>query len=251
MSTTLIFGGSGKVARHITSLLTTSGNTVHSIIRNPAQIPSIQSLGGHAIVQSIEDSSIEDFVRTIQSTSPNTIIWAAGAGGGNPERTSKVDYEGAVKVAEAVAQAGGTKRYIVISALDVRDRDTKPEPEWYDEADRDRSEKVWKAIGPYMRAKFAADKDLVENNGRRGLEYTIVRPGGLSEEKGTGKVEAGKVHLNRMVPREDVARVVVECIQNEGTKGLAFDVVGGDELSVEEAVEKVAKGRVDTFEGRH
>ncbi|KAM3422523.1 hypothetical protein BST61_g24 [Cercospora zeina] len=102
-----------------------------------------------------------------------------------------------------------------------------------------------------MKAKFAADQDLVENNGRRGLEFTIVRPGGLSEEKGTGKIEAGKVHLKRVVPREDVARVVVECMRNEGTKGLAFDVVGGDELSVEEAVEKVVKGRVDTFEGRH
>ncbi|GIZ46761.1 hypothetical protein CKM354_000987400 [Cercospora kikuchii] len=251
MATTLIFGGSGKVARHITRILSSEGGIVHSIIRNPSQKPDIESLGGRPIIQSIEDSSVEDFIQTIKSTQPNTVIWAAGAGGGSPERTQKVDYEGAVKAADATAAAGVTKRYIIISALDVRDRENKPEPEWYDDADRDRSNKVWNAIGPYMKAKYAADKNLVENNGRRGLEYTIVRPGGLSEDAGTGKIDAGKVHLNRTIPREDVARAVVEVIKNEGTKGLAFDLVGGDELTVKQAVEKVAKGRIDTFEGRY
>lgn len=96
-----------------------------------------------------------------------------------------------------------TKRYIIISALDVRDRENCRVPDWYDEKDRGMSERVWGAIGHYMQAKFEADRDLVRENGRRGLEYTIVRPGGLRDEEGTGRIEAGKVHFGeRMIARE-------------------------------------------------
>ncbi|KAF2719677.1 NAD(P)-binding protein [Polychaeton citri CBS 116435] len=247
---TLIFGGSGKCARHITRLLSSQPNhTVYSIIRNADQNASIEALGGKPIVQSIEESSAEDMAATLRSTKATTVVWAAGAGGGNPERTRAVDHEGAVKSMDAAALAG-VKRYIIISALDVRDREGKPEPEWYDDADRDRSRRVWDVINPYMRAKFAADRNLVTENARRGLEYTIVRPGGLSQDPAKGTVSAGKTHLNAMISREDVAAVVVECIKNTGTVGLAFDVVGG-ETKIEEAVAEVAKGRVDTFEGRY
>lgn len=250
MATTLIFGGSGKVARHLTRLLAAEGQTVHSIIRNPDQKSDIESLGGKPIVQSIEDSSVEDFISTIKSTNPSTIVWAAGAGGGSPERTKKVDNEGAIKSMDATAKAGVTKRYIIISAVDVRDRENKPEPEWYNDADRERSNKVWGAIGPYMAAKFAADRDLVTKNNERGLEYTIVRPGGLSQDPGTGKIAAGKVHFDTMISREDVAKAVVEIMKNDGTKGLAIDMVGGD-TPIKDAIAEVAKNKVDTFAGRY
>ncbi|KAF2764309.1 NAD(P)-binding protein [Teratosphaeria nubilosa] len=246
---TLIFGGSGKVARHITRLLAAEGHNVYSIIRNPDQIPAIESLGGKPIVQSIECSSVDDFAQTIKENNVNAVIWSAGAGGGNPERTKTVDNEGAIKSFDATAKAG-VKRFIMVSALDIRDRKGKPEPEWYDDDDRARSDRVWKAIGSYMEAKFTADRNLVTENGRRGLEFTIVRPGGLSEDPATGKVAAGKVHLGRMVPREDVAGVVVECLRNQGTVGRVFDVVGG-EVGIREAVEGVVRERVDTFEGRY
>jgi nucleoside-diphosphate-sugar epimerase len=249
-ATTLIFGGSGKVARHITRLLAAEeGHTVFSVIRNPDQKSDIEGLGGKPIIQSIEESSVDDIAKTITETKASTVIWSAGAGGGNPERTKSVDRDGAIKSMDATAKAG-VKRYIIVSALDVRDRQNKPEPEWYNDEDRDRSNKVWGAIGAYMEAKFAADRNLVTENHRRKLEYTIVRPGGLSMEPGTGKIAAGTVHLNRMVPREDVARTVIECMKNPGTSGLAFDVVGG-ETPIAEAVQEVVKGRVDTFEGRY
>ncbi|KXT07221.1 hypothetical protein AC578_2457 [Pseudocercospora eumusae] len=249
-STTLIFGGSGKVARHLTRLLCAEGQTVHSIIRNPDQIPSIKSLGANPIVQSIETSSVADLIATIKSTQPSTIVWAAGAGAGSPERTEKVDHEGAVKCMDATAGAGVTKRLIVISAVDVRDRESRGEPEWYDEGDRERSRRVWAAIGPYMRAKFAADRDLVVRNSERGLEYTIVRPGGLSQEPGKGTIAAGKVHLDKMISREDVAQAVVEIMKNDGTKGLAIDMVGGD-TPIKDAIAEVAREKIDTFAERY
>ena len=74
--------------------------------------------------------------------------------------------------------------------------------------------------------------------------------GRLREEASTGNVEAGKVHLANSIPREDVAKVVIECLKQPKTIGLAFDVVGG-KASIEQAVASVAEGRVDTFEGRY
>ena len=251
MPTTLIFGGSGKVARHLTRILTqqeTPAHTVYSIIRNPDQTSDIESLGAKPIVQSIEDASVSDMVATIKQVNPEYIVWSAGAGGGNPERTVTVDQEGAIKAMDAAAEAGGAKRYIVVSALDVRDREKRPPPDWYDDGSRERSDKVWAAIEPYMKAKFAADKELRTGNGRRKLDYTIVRPGGLGQRPGTGTVAAGKVDLGRVVSREDIARVVVQCMKEPGTIGLAFDVAGG-ETPIVEAVAAVARDKVDTFEG--
>lgn len=242
--------GSGKVARHLTRQLATQHNhTVYSIIRSASQQPDIESLGGTPILQSIEDSSVDDMAATMTSTAASTIVWSAGAGGGNPDRTTAVDRDGAIRSMDAAAKVG-VKRFIMVSAVDIRDREGKPEPEWYNDADRERSDKMWGAIGHYARMKLAADKSLVTENGRRGLEWTIVRPTGLSMEAGTGRVEAGKVHLSRNISREDVAAVVVECMKNEGTKGLAFDVVGG-ETPIGEAVQGVVEGRVDCFEGRY
>ncbi|KAM0711220.1 hypothetical protein Q7P35_001959 [Cladosporium inversicolor] len=246
---TLIFGGSGKVARHITRLLAQQQHTVHSIIRKPEQKASIAELGGKPIVQSIEDSSVEAMAATIRATSASAIIWSAGAGGGSAERTRAVDRDGAIRCMDAAALAG-VKRFVMVSAVDVRDREGKPEPEWYDDGDRERSDGAWGAIGAYYQAKLEADRSLVTENGRRGLDYTIVRPGRLLEEEGTGKVAAGKVHWVNGIPRDDVARVVVEVLRQPKTIGLAFDVVSG-ETEVEKAVAEVAKGRVDTFEGRY
>lgn len=248
MPTAFIFGGSGKVAQHLTRILVSNSYKVHSLIRSESQVQPLTSIGAQPIVQSVEDASVAELVSTLKSTKPDVVIWSAGAGGkGGPSRTNAVDNEAAVKSFDACAQAG-IKRYIMVSALDNRDRKNKPVPEWYNDEDLARSDKSHGAIGAYYDAKLAADKDLVTNNGKRGLEYTIVRPGGLSMDPATGKCAAGKIHITPTISREDVAQIVYECIKNEGTKGLAFDCVGGDE-DISTAVARVAKDKVDTFSG--
>jgi len=247
MPTALIFGGSGKVAQHLTRLLVSNSYKVHSLIRQESQLGPLSALGAHPILQSIETASVSDLVSTLQSTRPDVVIWSAGAGGqGGATRTNAVDNEGAVKSFDACAQAG-VKRYIMVSALDNRDCEGRPVPGWYDEEDVKRSERMHQVIGAYYEAKLKADRDLVTRRDR-GLEYTIVRPGGLNDEPATGKVEAGKTHMMPTISREDVARVIYECILNDGTKGLAFDCVGG-EVPVKEAVGKVAREKIETFEG--
>ena len=249
MPTTLIFGGSGKVARHLTRQLVSQSHTVHSVIRNPAQASELQALGAQPIVQSIEESSVSQLASTIKQCNPETVVWSAGAGGGNPERTKSVDQEGAIKSFDASTEAG-VKRYILVSAVDVRDRNKNTYPDWYDQESKKRSDRVWQAIGVYMEAKLQADKNLRAENGKRKLDYTIVRPGGLSNEAGTRKVAAGKVSLGNTISREDVAAVVVECMKEDGTIGMAFDIVGGN-TPIQQAVKEVINEKVDTFEGQY
>ena len=255
MPTTLIVGGHGRVASHLTRILTNEEkppHTVHSIIRTADQISDIEKLGAYPIVQSIEEATVPELLTTLSRVKPDIVIWAAGAPFGSGDRVDKVDREGVIKVMDALAiaaQAGDTgKRFVSISALDLRDRDNKPVPDWYDESDKKQSDRVWATIESHMLAKLAADKDMRIGNDKRGLDYTMVRPGGLSNDSGENLVAAGKVHLGRMIKREDLARTVAECIKNDETIGLAFDVVGGNG-SVAEAVKNVGHHKIDTFEG--
>jgi len=250
MPTTLIFGGSGKVAQHLTRILTNAKppHTVYSIIRNPDYVSEIKALGAEPVVQSIEDSSLDDMVAILQKYKPDNIVWSAGAGGkGDPSRTQAIDRDGAIRSMDAAAKAG-VKRYVMVSAFDVRDREGKPVPDWYTESDIKKSDGTYAAIGKYMLAKFEADKELRVGNSRRNLDYTIVRPGSLTLEPSTGRVAAGKISLDGGISREDVAKVLAEVLENEGTIGLAFDVLGGD-TPIPEAVKKVADEKIDTFEG--
>ncbi|RXG47179.1 hypothetical protein VDGE_09291 [Verticillium dahliae] len=247
--TTLIVGGNGKTARHLTSLLTAANpaHAVYSIIRNPDQVPSLIAIGAHPIVQDLVSGTVEDFVKILERTQPDTVVWAAS----NPRAPVEVDRDGAIKVIDALAQAEiPRKRYVAISSADVRDR-KKPTPDWYSEADIKLSDRMWGVIEPALRAKFEADKDLRVNNRSRGIEYTIIRPGGLTEKEAEGRIRAGKVGLQGMISRADVAAVLFAAIKDEWTTGLAFDIMGPGEgdLPIKEAVRGVSAKREDTFDG--
>ncbi|KAL5594098.1 hypothetical protein BROUX41_001146 [Berkeleyomyces rouxiae] len=280
MPTTLIIGGSGKVARHLTRLLSNPppgaastqvhppvAHTVYSIIRDASQSDALTALGAIPLVQSIESASVADLAATMRRVQPDFVVWAAGAGAGAPpERTLAVDRDGAIKVMDALAAAadaeaadaagaptGGlaARRLLLVSAVDVRDRATRPVPTWYTPADTALSERMWGVIGHYMQAKLAADRELRAGNARRRLAYTIVRPGGLGEGAGAGRVRAGHVGVVGMIPREDVASAVVACMNEPRTVGLAIDFIGDGAggADIVQAVERVASEREDSFEG--
>ena len=250
MSSILLIGGNGLLARHITKRFSSKGVAVHSVIRNPNQVSYLETLGALPIVQSVEDSNVSDFVKLIKDVKPSVVIWSAGAGAGsaNAARFKRVDAEGHVKVMDAVAQAaeeaGTTRRYITVSSLEVRDDVNKPVPDWYDEDDRRFSEWMWPMFRTYFQARLASDRSLIEGNGQRKLGYTIVRPGWMTQEPGTGRIGAGKCKISRKVSREDVTTVLELCMNSSKTIGLAFDVAGGD-VPVKEAVDEAA----DSFQG--
>jgi nucleoside-diphosphate-sugar epimerase len=138
-----------KVARHLTSKLVASSYTVHSVIRKESQVSDLEALGAKPVLQSVEESNVDQITATIKKCNPNVVIWSAGAGAGGAERTKAVDHMGkskvivdsnkafcilisrlgAVKVFDAIA-AAGVKRFIIVSAVDIRDRENKPVPEW-------------------------------------------------------------------------------------------------------------------------
>lgn len=244
----LIVGGNGKTARHLTGLLTSAHVEVHSIIRNPAQIPDLEAIGAHPIIQDLVSGTVDDLRRIIEHVRPTTVFWAAS----NPRAPFEVDRDGAVKLLDALAAADvPSRRYVAISAADIRDRETRPTPAWYGKADAALSDRMWGIIGPALRAKFEADRDLVTRNKDRGLRYTIVRPGGLVETDPVGRARAGKVGLVGMISREDLAAALFAVAENGETVGLAFDLLGaGDgDLPLKDAIAGVAERREDTFEG--
>lgn len=245
----VIFGGHGKCAIHITRQLVAEGHLVYSIIRSPEQRDELEGLEARPIVLDIEKATVDDMAAVIAKAQATTVLWCAQAGYGSPDHVRAVDIEGAIRSMDATAQAG-VRRYISISALDVRDREKVPFPPWYNDRDKAISQQVYKVIKLQLDAKLEADRNLVTENTRRKLEYTIVRPNGLSESPSSGSIEAGKVHLGAVISRRDVAAVVVACMKDPSTQGLAFDIIGGD-TKIADAVSQVGKERTDTFEGTY
>jgi len=174
------------------------------------------------------------------------VYFSAGAGGkGGEERTKKVDYEGALKIFDAIEGVEGPikPRLILVSALDVRD----PEkiPTHYNEDDIAHSNRLRKVIPTYMHWKYEADKNLVK---RTAFKWTILRPGGLSNNPGEGKVNAGRTHLGKMISRDDVAEALALLIDREDAAGLAIDIAGGD-MPIKEALDAVIKKGETDFLG--
>ena len=184
----VIVGGHGKIAMRLAKLLAGRGDSPRGIIRKTEQADDLEQIGAEPIVLDIEN--VDDVSDGLAGS--EAVVFAAGAGpGSGPARKLTVDYGGAVKLINAAA-ARGIRRYLIISAIGAN----HPE-RWSDE------------MRPYYEAKAEADKALAES----GLDYTIVRPGRLTDDPGTGKVEiAENIGRSGSVTRDDVALVLAECL---------------------------------------
>jgi len=206
----LVAGGHGKIARHLLRLLAQRGYHARGLIRNPDHAADLEALGAVAILCDLENDDPAPHVGSAEA-----IVFAAGAGpGSGPERKRTVDYGGAVKLIEAAEQLG-VARYLMVSSMGAG------EPESASEAMR-----------AYQQAKHDADEALA----RSSLDWTIVRPGGLTDAPGSGRVDLAE-RLGRWgsVPREDVALVLLESLGARDTVRRTFEVLEGD-VPVAEAV---------------
>jgi uncharacterized protein YbjT (DUF2867 family) len=206
----VIVGGHGKIALRLEKLLAERGDSPRGIIRKTEQASDLEEIGAEPIVLDIEN--VDDISDALAGA--DAVVFAAGAGpGSGPARKRTVDYGGAVKLADA-CRSQGVRRYVMVSAIGSN----RPET-WSDD------------MRPYQEAKSEADKYVVES----GLDYTILRPGGLTDDPGTGKVQLGERVEYGPVTREDVAAVIAECLVADNTIGKAFDVLN-DGTPIEEAV---------------
>ena len=202
----LVAGGHGKIGLRLLRLLAARGDTARGLIRNPEHAADLEEAGAEPVVLSLEEADEGELAGAIEGS--DAVVFAAGAGGGSgPERKRTVDLGGAVKLIGACRRAG-VGRYLMISAMRVDRPDDWPSP-----------------MKPYYEAKLEADAALRES----GLDYTIVRPGLLTDDPGTGSVEVG-TPLDRRgeVTRDDVAAVLVAVLDEPGTSGLTFDLLNGD-----------------------
>ena len=196
-------------------LLADDGEEVRSLIRDPGQADEVRAGGAEPVACDLEDASEEQVAAAVGPA--DAVVFAAGAGpGSGAERKWTMDHGGAVKLI-AAARANAIPRYVMVSSMGA-----DPEASGDD------------VFAEYQRAKGQADADLVES----GLDYTIVRPGRLTDDPGTGRVAVGERVGRAEVPRDDVAAVLAAALRTEATVGKVFEVVAGD-VPVEEAVGSV------------
>lgn len=125
--TVIIIGGHGQVSLHLSTHLSPT-HTVYSIIRTPSHEQDVQKTGATPILLSLENDPKESFTKLFEEKKADVVVFSAGAGGtGGPERTKAVDYEGAVKIFNAIEGVDGDKpRLLLVSAVDIRDPEKIP-----------------------------------------------------------------------------------------------------------------------------
>jgi nucleoside-diphosphate-sugar epimerase len=207
-----IAGGHGKVALRLARLLRERGDEVRSLIRSGDQADDVRGAGAEPVECDLESANEAQVAMALGSA--DAVVFAAGAGpGSGPERKWTVDYGGAVKLI-AAAHADEIRRYVMVSSMGA-----DPAAEGDD------------AASVYFRTKGQADEELQTS----GLDYTIVRPGGLTNDPGTGRVRIGE-HVGRgRISRDDVAAVLAGSLHEPATVRKLFEVVSGD-VPVEEAL---------------
>ncbi|WP_017578678.1 NAD(P)H-binding protein [Nocardiopsis valliformis] len=216
----VIAGGHGKIALRLARLLAARGDRPVALIRNPDHTQDVVDAGAEPVVIDLEQASVTELTEKIMGA--DAVVFAAGAGpGSGTARKSTVDHKAASLTANAAALAG-VRRLVQISAINV----DQPVPEGTDE--------VWAA---YVAAKKAADDDLKEHD--LDLDWTILRPGRLTDEAGTGQVDLGEAVERHDVTRDDVAAVIVALLDEPGTAKRVLNLVNG-RTPVLEAVRTVA-----------
>jgi len=203
----VIAGGHGKIALLLERMLTERGDQAVGLIRNPAQADEVEQTGAVPVVLDLEavpPAAVADVL-----ADADAVVFAAGAGpGSGAARKDSVDRGAAVLLAEAAGLAG-VRRFIQISGMGI------------DQPPAAGTDEVWAA---YLTAKAAAEADLRA----RDLDWTILRPGGLTDDPPTGKVALGTPPLPRgQVSRADVAAVILTLLDEKGTSHQTLDLTSG------------------------
>ena len=213
----VIAGAHGQIARRLGRLLSARGDAVVGIVRNPAHEPDLVADGVEPAVLDLESASVDEVAAVV--TGADGVVFAAGAGpGSGPERKHTVDYGAAVLLAGA-AERAGVRRYLLVSSMGV-EQARKGTPRGMDPG-----------FAVYLQAKLRAEDEILP---RPGLDTTIVRPGRLTDDPGTGRVTLGHGIEFGDVPRDDVAAVLAEILR-AGKVNDVVEVVGGP-TPLEEAV---------------
>ncbi|MFD9454325.1 SDR family oxidoreductase [Streptomyces sp. NPDC059985] len=201
----VIAGGHGRIALRLERLLAARGYEVAGIIRDPAQGDDLRRAGAEPVLCDLESASVEHVAGILQGA--DVAVFAAGAGpGSGAERKETVDRGAATLFADS-AERARVRRFLMVSSMGADPRHGGDE-----------------VFDVYLRAKGEADEYV---RTRLGLEWTVLRPGSLTDEAGTGEVRLEADTGRGSVPRDDVAAVLAELVETPATAGLTLELVAG------------------------
>ncbi|MFI5707498.1 SDR family oxidoreductase [Kribbella sp. NPDC051620] len=204
----VIAGGHGQIALRLTKLLAADGHSVVGLVRNPAHEADIAAAGGEAAVLDLESADVESVAKVLAGA--DVAIFSAGAGpGSGNDRKDTVDRGAARLLADAAEQAG-VRRHLQVSSMGA-DRYEQMDP-----AD---------SFTIYLKAKKAAEDDL---RARDGLDWTVLRPGSLTNDPGTGLVLLADQTGRGRITRDDVALVLAGLCDTPASIGRTLELIGGD-----------------------
>ena len=207
-----IAGAHGQIARRLTRLLAARGDRIRGLIRNPAHADDVRADGAEPVLLDLETAGADQVAAAIDGA--DAVVFAAGAGpGSGAERKLTVDRDGAVALVRA-ADAASVGRYVIVSSVGA-----EAPPEGDD------------VFSVYVRAKAEADQAVMASD----LDWTVVRPGPLTDAPGTGTVRLETEPFRDDVTRDDVARVIAATLAEPRSAGLILYVADGD-VPVEEAL---------------
>jgi nucleoside-diphosphate-sugar epimerase len=201
-----IAGGHGKIALRLTALLARRGEAVLSLIRNPDHAADVQARGAKPVVCDLEQATEQEIATAI--TGATAVVFAAGAGpGSGAERKMTMDRDGAIKLLHAAA-AADIRRYVIVSAVGA---DSPPHGD--------------DVFSVYLRAKAEADNAVKASD----RDWTIVRPGRLTDEQGSALVKISADPFRGEIPRDDVAAVIDALLQDPRAAQKILYVNSGDQ----------------------
>ncbi|MFV2119504.1 SDR family oxidoreductase [Streptomyces sp. Act-28] len=201
----VIAGGHGRIARRLERLLAAAGHEVAGIIRKLEQADALREAGAEPVVLDMESASLEMVAAVLQGA--DAAVFAAGAGpGSGAARKETVDRDAAILFADA-AERAGVRRHVVVSSMGA-----------------DPAHEGDEVFDAYLRAKGAADAHV---RGKEALDWTILRPGMLTDDAGTGLVRLEATTGRGPIPRDDVAAVLAELLETPATAGLTLELVSG------------------------
>jgi nucleoside-diphosphate-sugar epimerase len=213
-----IAGAHGQIARLLTRRLSQRGDAVVGLIRNPAHLDDLTADGARPVVCDLEQVTVDELAAAVRGS--DAVVFAAGAGAGSgAERKLTLDRDGAIKLLEA-AKAAGVPRYVMISSVGA-------------EAPPDGDD----VFSVYLRAKAQADAALMAGD----REWTILRPGRLTDDPGTGRVRLDSAPFRGEVPRDDVAAVLDAVLHEPRSAGHVLYVNSG-EAPLEQALREALGG---------
>ncbi|MET9432988.1 NAD(P)H-binding protein [Streptomyces sp. NPDC006551] len=213
----VIAGGHGQIALRLERLLSAGGHEAVGIIRRPEHAEDLRAAGAEPVVLDLESASVDEVAEALRGA--DAAVFAAGAGpGSSVERKDTVDRAAAVLFADA-AERAGVRRYVVVSSMGA-----------------DAGHPGGEVFDAYLRAKGEAD-DAVRS--REALDWTILRPGMLTDDAGKGLVRLEARTGRGPIPRDDVAAVLAELVETPATAGLTLELISGS-TPVSVAVKAVA-----------